>query len=288
MPQAGMQQGALEGCQPAIAAHGFVVGDQFAEVLAHRNDSIGIDRIFWLNADSMRLAVLAFAAGVAALQLQAALPGVPVLAALAGLGVLPLAWRRLRPAIPLAALLLGFVWAGLLAQQRLADALPAAGEGRDMAVVGVVAGLPQRFENGLRFDFDIESSSLPAPSRVSLAWYGGVEDEEAGLRGSVPAIRAGERWRLTVRLKRPHGNLNPHGFDYEAWLFERGIRAAGYVRKADGNGRLDAFVPRAGYAVERLRQMVRDRFSRVLGEAPYAGILVALAVGDQRAIDAGV
>jgi competence protein ComEC len=35
-----------------------------------------------------------------------------------------------------------------------------------------------------------------------------------------------------VRLKRPHGNLNPHGFDYEAWLFERGIRATGYVRPA--------------------------------------------------------
>jgi competence protein ComEC len=31
--------------------------------------------------------------------------------------------------------------------------------------------------------------------------------------------RAGERWRFVVRLKRPHGNVNPQGFDYEGWLY---------------------------------------------------------------------
>jgi competence protein ComEC len=33
-----------------------------------------------------------------------------------------------------------------------------------------------------------------------------------------------------VRLKAPHGNLNPHGFDYELWLWEQGLQATGYVR----------------------------------------------------------
>ena len=36
-------------------------------------------------------------------------------------------------------------------------------------------------------------------------------------------VHPGERWRFTVRLRRPHGHVNPHGFDYEAWLLERGI-----------------------------------------------------------------
>ncbi len=36
--------------------------------------------------------------------------------------------------------------------------------------------------------------------------------------------------------------------------------------------------------IEQAREAVRARFERVLGEAPAGGILVALAVGDQRAI----
>ena len=40
------------------------------------------------------------------------------------------------------------------------------------------------------------------------------------------------------------------------------------------------------YAVERLRQNIRERFFAVLGPSDAAGILVALAVGDQRAIAA--
>ena len=43
----------------------------------------------------------------------------------------------------------------------------------------------------------------------------------------VGAFAAGRRWRLCVRLKRPHGNMSPYGFDYEDWLSERGIGAAG-------------------------------------------------------------
>ena len=41
---------------------------------------------------------------------------------------------------------LGFTWAAWCAQQRLADALPEEWEGRDIAVIGVVAGLPQVHE----------------------------------------------------------------------------------------------------------------------------------------------
>jgi competence protein ComEC len=33
-----------------------------------------------------------------------------------------------------------------------------------------------------------------------------------------------------------------------------------------------------------LREAIRDRFRAALPEAPYAGILIALAIGDQQAI----
>jgi len=57
------------------------------------------------------------------------------------------------------------------------------------------------------------------------------------------------------------------------------------VRKAEGNVRIDELAPRPDYLVERLRQSIRERFQRTLVDAPYAGILIALAIGDQRAID---
>jgi competence protein ComEC len=239
------------------------------------------------NAFDMRLAIVAFAAGVLALQWCPELPALFVLGGLGAAGaaafVLPRGpWGRLLR--PIAALMLGFAWAGLMAQHRLADALPEANEGRDVEIVGVVAALPQRFERGVRFAFDVESAAGSVPSRISVTWYRGWRPQDDDDFHVLPPLKPGERWRLTVRLKRPHGSLNPHSFDFEAWLFEQNIRATGYVRQNEANARLDEFVAAPAYVVERVRGWIRDRFDRVLGDAPYTGILVALAIGDQQAI----
>jgi len=243
----------------------------------------------------MRLFVAAFAAGIWLLQQQAALPSFVGLAglgagalALLGLQKSALAGRRfLAPALLVTgAAALGFAWAGIFAQPRLADELPGALEGRDIELTGVVAGLPQALERGVRFEFEVEQAVAGVPPRISLAWYRGHDDTDDEASPAIP-VRAGERWHFTVRLKRPHGNLNPHGFDYEAWLFERGVRATGYVRPASA-ARIEAQVWRPGYAVEMLRENIRDRFRAALPDALYAGILIALAVGDQHAIDPGL
>jgi competence protein ComEC len=241
----------------------------------------------------MRLFVLGFAGGIWFLQQQAVLPGPAWLAGVAVAALLLLGAR-----VPLcasasaaratllagAAAALGFVWAAGFAHLRLAEELPAAIEGRDIELTGVVAGLPQALERGVRFEFDVEEALPGVPPHVSLAWYRSPDAEDEDASPLIP-VRAGERWRFTVRLKRPHGNLNPHGFDYEAWLFERGIRATGYVRPRSAE-RIDARAWQPGYAVEMLRETLRDRFRAALPEAPYAGILIALAIGDQHAIDA--
>jgi competence protein ComEC len=153
----------------------------------------------------------------------------------------------------------------------------------------VVAGLPQPFERGVRFDFDVETPASGVPRRISLSSFGfAAEDAQA-----VLPVRAGERWRFAVRLRRPHGGANPHGFDYEAWLLERGIRATGYVRipgrRGEGEApqRLDRLVVRASYLVDRLRENAREKMLAALPGRPYAGVLVALAIGDQQAIDPG-
>jgi competence protein ComEC len=239
----------------------------------------------------MRLPILCFAFGVWLCQQQADVPGWPELGALAGvvtaLLLAAFVWRRRTAAVlPVALFLAGFLWAAAMAQWRLADQLPFENEGRDVRVTGVIAGMPQAYENGQRFDFEVEDADARVPSRLSLAWYRGLRDDEWH---RFQEVHAGERWQLTVRLKRPHGNLNPHGFDYEAWLFERNLRATGYVRttrEAQPNRRLEEFVARPLLAVERARERIRARLLAALPEGGYAGVLVALAVGDQRAIDA--
>jgi competence protein ComEC len=170
---------------------------------------------------------------------------------------------------------------------RLADALAPALEGRDLVLEGRIASLPQPSLNGTRFAFEVDAATLDGtpvvvPRRVSLGWYRGF-DADALLAAPVQDLRAGQRWRITARLRQPHGSFNPHGFDLELWLFERGLRASGYVRAtaADRPVLLDA---RDGQAVDRLRQHLREAIAARVPDARTAGVLAALVVGDQGAI----
>lgn len=58
-----------------------------------------------------------------------------------------------------------------------------------------------------------------------------------------PAMLAGERWALAVRLRPPGGLANPGAFDYRAWLWREGIQATGYVRDSPAPQRLATASP---------------------------------------------
>ena len=205
----------------------------------------------------------------------------------------PLAWAcRGRwwglPLWVLAALSLAVSATHLRAQLRWLEALPPSLEGQDLALVGTVASLPQEGPEGTRFVFQVESArhlgqTVVVPRRVALGWYRGFDDD-AMLGGPPEPVRAGQRWQLTARLKQPHGSLNPHGFDLELWLFEQGIRASGSVRSRPGDvaRRLQ---DRAGFWVERARQDWRDAIQARVNPPAVAGVLAALAMGDQAAIE---
>lgn len=237
----------------------------------------------------MRYAVIGFALGVWAAQQYSALPaaqfflcGALVWTLIAAVGLRCRARLSARSKWVLVGVLAcsaGVLWAGGRAYWRLADALPMQWEGRDLVVTGVIAELPQTLGDGVRFVFEVESAAAPIPRRVLLSWYADRRSQEP-----PPTVRAGERWQLMLRLKRPHGLSNPHGFDYEAWLLGSNLRATGYVRHSAANRRLADAVGQPMAYVHRLRESVRERFAKVLGECPYTGILTALAIGDQRAI----
>ena len=107
--------------------------------------------------------LVAFAAGVCALQAAATLPMHPVALAVAGLVALagcgPLARRLPAPlrargvavaCTVAAACAVGYGYAGWRAELRLADALAPAWEGEDIVVVGVVDDLPAVSHRGTR------------------------------------------------------------------------------------------------------------------------------------------
>jgi competence protein ComEC len=177
--------------------------------------------------------------------------------------------------------------------QRLTPTL----EGQNVLLTGVIATMPQRNDMALRFVLDVESATLDAqpvsvPKRLELSWYSGVfargdgPGELLGELQRVPAaLVAGERWQTLARLKAPHGNVNPHGFDFELSQWERGVQATGYVRA----GPKDPAPQRLGqtflHPVEWARGEVRDRIFERMADRQAAGLTAALVVGDQQAID---
>ncbi|MEO6920704.1 MAG: DNA internalization-related competence protein ComEC/Rec2 [Collimonas sp.] len=230
--------------------------------------------------------------------MQAVLPAVWALCCLMSLALLLIVatsttiyWQLKFAASLLAGMLFGIVWAALFAHYYLRQELAPEWEGRNVTVIGTVDSLPSDFETGVRFTFAVEKvleqdgESPVVPRRLALAWYRTGDQVQAPLS----QLAAGARWQLTVRLKRPHGNANPYAFDYEAWLLERNLRATGYVysdRSLDTkNQQLQPFVFSLRNLIERLRGGLRQRILSALPEHRYAGVLVALAVGDQRAID---
>lgn len=238
--------------------------------------------------------VAGFLSGIWILQVQAVLPdGAWTLAS--GVFSLPCAvWlgRMKRPAVRaglvcLCGLAAGFAWAAMRAELRMADQLVGIAPAEPVELTGVIEGLPQRRASAWQFVLQVEqvagvAEGARVPSRVLLNWYASRD-----ARQPLPELAPGQRWRLAVRLRAPQGFSNPHGFDYEGWLLQRNIRATGTVREhALQPQRVDAYVAGFMHTVHRLRDAVRQRFQSVLAEAPYAGVVIALAVGDQQAIPA--
>jgi competence protein ComEC len=212
--------------------------------------------------------------------------------ALAALKFVAITRRRWAPVwLLLAGLALGWGSTGLRATAFGATALSPALEGQDLQVVGVVTGLPQSSEAGLRFTLQVEQAqrdgeAVQLPGRLAVGWYANDGRTANGVGESGPAaVRAGERWALTLRIKAPHGSMNPHGFDYELWLWEQGIQATAYVRTSAKDAAPERLAQTGQAPVALARQAVRDRIQAQVPDRRVAGLLTALVVGDQAALE---
>ncbi|TVR58849.1 MAG: DNA internalization-related competence protein ComEC/Rec2 [Candidatus Competibacteraceae bacterium] len=223
----------------------------------------------------MRLGAIGFLLGILALQ---ALPELPArawaLALPAVLLALALVPRLRWPAWGLA----GFLWALLLAPPP--GVLPEELEGVDLQVEGWIASIPERQPRSTRFEFVVDRAwdgERPAPlagQRLRLSWWDDA-GSDASPRGK---LQVGDRWDFTVRLRSPRGLRNPGGFDYERWLYAKGIVATGSIRARPPPRRL---VEAERYPLDRYRQHLAERFERHLSGHPQTPILIALTVGER-------
>jgi competence protein ComEC len=172
----------------------------------------------------------------------------------------------------------GFIWAAFRADIILEKQIPQFLEGQILLVEGVVSSLPTHSDRGQRFIFKInrltDERGLEHQHRakVLLSWY----------RTNAVLI-PGDSWRFRVKLKRPHGFLNPGGFDYEGWLFQNRITATGYVIDKRVNAHL---LEQKSITIHSLRYKVRQRLVSVIGDKQSAALIPALVIGDKSNISA--
>ncbi|MEQ8290081.1 MAG: DNA internalization-related competence protein ComEC/Rec2 [Gammaproteobacteria bacterium] len=218
--------------------------------------------------------MLAFMFGLYAVQQLSTLPS------LATLILIPLTFLLARQYklfnVPVF-LVLGAGWMVLSGHLMLKDSLPVALEQRDILVQGKVISMPEVFERYQRFRFRITHISLPGAQLPPFVDIPGQLDTRLNWYNSSVEVMPGQTWQMVVRLKRPHGFMNPGGFDYEAWLLRKGIRALGYVRSNDEPTLLQ---PAQDAYVERLRFYLAQQIKKlVLPE--YQGLVLALSLGDR-------
>jgi len=174
---------------------------------------------------------------------------------------------------PMVFFVIGLFWASLFAQWRLLDRLPVKYEKNDVIVEGVIASLPQQQDNRMSFDFAVSQPAGNFPAKIRLNWY-----------SPKPTIKAGQAWRLSVKLKPPNGRMNPGGFDYEAWLFANHIGASGYVRTKPPPEEI-ALSPGLAQYFTIWRQDISDRMDAALPHGEQLGVLKALTIGSQGSIN---
>ncbi|MFT5134380.1 MAG: competence protein ComEC [Gammaproteobacteria bacterium] len=172
----------------------------------------------------------------------------------------------------------GILWGVFRADVVLQTKLLPELENRHLTVEGVIVSLPDRLNGGRRFILDVhrlldeKGIEQPHPGKLRLNWFGVKQ-----------ALVPGDHWRLRVKLKQPHGFINPGGFDYEAWLFQQRIRATGYVSRKTGNLQIK---DGSAYYLHRLRYLMAEKLKQVLNGRDSGSLIPALVLGDRSAIHA--
>ncbi|GLX79806.1 ComEC family protein [Thalassotalea insulae] len=155
-------------------------------------------------------------------------------------------------------------------------------------VEGEVDNIPQ-YNNGVqRFNFiitQLNNETLAQPMKIRLAWQQRFTGTKVNAKPEQQAtsvklqpraqkkLKQGQQWRLTVRIKPPHGMANSGGFSYQTWLRRHGIHATGYV--------LDRQINQLLADTPSLRQRSYDQLTPLLAKHSLSGVVYALTFGER-------
>jgi competence protein ComEC len=182
---------------------------------------------------------------------------------------------------------LGFAWNARYAENRLENILATELEGKEFTLEGRVVALPQSNPTGAKFTFEVDQAISGRetfdyfPKRIYLSWQPAWRNPQ-----DIPDVIPGQRWKLKAKLKRPYGSLNPHTFDFERWSFHQDFSASGSVRSGELLLNKDIAWTEFELRMELARWYLRKKIQAMLpNDARYAGVLIALVMGDQNAIN---
>jgi len=182
---------------------------------------------------------------------------------------------------------MGFAWNAHYAEKRLENILATDLEGKELILEGRVAALPQSNSSGAKFAFEVDHTISGRevlnhfPKRIYLSWQPAWRNPQA-----IPEVIPGQRWKLKAKLKRPYGSLNPYTFDFERWSFHQDFGASGSVRFGELLINQDIAWTEFELRMELARWHLRKKIQGMLpNDARYVGVLIALVMGDQNAID---
>ena len=179
--------------------------------------------------------------------------------------------------------IISVAWSTWRAEKRIADRLSTSLENVVSRVPFQVIGLVQDQGDSFRFEAAVLANDQTGtrlagiPQHIQVVWRKPSQDR------MTHTIRPGQIWRAALIFRSPRGALNPHGFDYEAHLLSRNIRAIGRVR---GNPEFISENPFASMSVmvSGVRQYLRTAMRKHIGQMSYGAVLIALAIGDQDSV----
>ncbi|MEK7989856.1 MAG: DNA internalization-related competence protein ComEC/Rec2 [Thiotrichaceae bacterium] len=205
-----------------------------------------------------------------------------LLAIAAGLGIVVLYARNVRFFLVfIICIIFGFLWMFWSALDILAQQLPKEIEGQQVTIQGRIINVP--IQNKFNIQFDLYATSLvyqqknyPFQSKVRLKWYFKADKEPK-------IIKPDQLWQFTVKLKRPHFPLNFGVFDYSKYLFIKRINAIGNISNAQKNQAKLLNAPRP-YQLQSIRYQLIQNIHNSIGELPYAGVILAMGLGERSLI----
>ena len=186
--------------------------------------------------------------------------------------ILALLQKKIRLNAIIFFLVLGYFWGELNIFIATDLQYPKNMEGKTISIEGRIASVPASFKENTQFQFyvnHLENSDFHG--KITLSWF------KNRMTPTIPHLIPGEKWHLTVKLKKPRSFSNPGSFDYEAWLFEQRILAKGYIVQ---KGKNQLLAPaKWHYWIEQVRQKLFQQWMPFLAQWPLLGVLLALTIG---------